>query len=88
MTGTRNRPFSQSTGSEQRAQDHERLRSGPVTQGYPFEVVIPQDLPIEGVILSDQIKSLDWQSRQAKFICRVPKKTLDEVLHKVDLLIH
>ena len=63
----------------------------PVTskaKGYPFEVVIPQDLPIEGVILSDQIKSLDWQSRQAKFICRVPKKTLDEVLHKVDLLIH
>ncbi|OMF68468.1 endoribonuclease MazF [Paenibacillus glucanolyticus] len=63
----------------------------PVTskaKGYPFEVVIPQDLPIEGVILSDQIKSLDWQSRQAKFICRVPKETLNEVLHKVELLIH
>ena len=57
-------------------------------QGYPFEVVIPQDLPIEGVILSDQIKSLDWQSRQVKFICRVPKETLDEVLSRVDLLIH
>lgn len=63
----------------------------PVTskvKGYPFEVVIPQDLPIEGVILSDQIKSLDWQSRQVKFICRVPKETLDEVLSRVDLLIH
>ncbi|MGM1050550.1 MAG: endoribonuclease MazF [Bacillota bacterium] len=63
----------------------------PVTsnaKGYPFEVVIPQDLPIEGVILSDQIKSRDWQSRQVKFICRVPKETLDEVLSRVDLLIH
>lgn len=63
----------------------------PVTskaKGYPFEVVIPQDLTIEGVILSDQIKSLDWQSRQAKFICKVPQETLDEVLYKVDLLIH
>lgn len=63
----------------------------PVTskaKGYPLEVVIPQDLPIEGVILSDQIKSLDWQSRQVKFICRVPKETLDEVLSRVDLLIH
>ncbi|WP_256704032.1 type II toxin-antitoxin system PemK/MazF family toxin [Paenibacillus sp. FSL H8-0259] len=39
----------------------------PVTskpKGYPFEVVIPQDLPFEGVILADQVKSLDWQSRQ------------------------
>ncbi|MCT1398467.1 endoribonuclease MazF [Paenibacillus sp. p3-SID867] len=63
----------------------------PVTskaKGYPFEVIIPQDLPIEGVILSDQIKSLDWQSRQVKFICRVPKETLDEVLSRVDMLIH
>ena len=57
------------------------------TKGYPFEVAIPQNLPIEGVILSDQIKNLDWQSRQAKFICRVPKETLDEVLSKVALLI-
>nr|WP_280175008.1 type II toxin-antitoxin system PemK/MazF family toxin [Paenibacillus uliginis] len=63
----------------------------PVTskaKGYPFEVFIPQDLPLDGVILSDQIKSLDWQSRQVKFIGRVPKETLDEVLSKVDLLIH
>lgn len=34
----------------------------PVTskiKGYPFEVIIPQDLPIEGVILSDQVKVLN-----------------------------
>ncbi|WP_322745766.1 type II toxin-antitoxin system PemK/MazF family toxin [Paenibacillus donghaensis] len=32
----------------------------PVTskrKGYPFEVVIPHHLPIEGVILADQVKS-------------------------------
>lgn len=62
----------------------------PVTsrvKGYPFEVVIPQNLSIEGVILSDQMKSLDWQSRQAKFICKVPEETLNEVLSKIYLLI-
>lgn len=62
----------------------------PVTsriKGYPFEVVIPQNLPIEGVILSDQIKSLDWKSRRAKFICRVPDETLAEVISRIDLLI-
>jgi len=62
----------------------------PVTskiKGYPFEVIIPQDLPIEGVILSDQVKSLDWQSRQAIFICKVPDETLAEVVSKMELLI-
>jgi mRNA interferase MazF len=56
-------------------------------KGYPFEVVIPQDLPIEGVILADQVKSLDWQSRQAEFICKMPQETLSEVILKLDLLI-
>ncbi|WP_338043683.1 type II toxin-antitoxin system PemK/MazF family toxin [Paenibacillus hamazuiensis] len=50
-------------------------------------MIIPRDLPIEGVILSDQIKSLDWQSRRAAFICRVPEQTLNEVLSKIELLI-
>ncbi len=57
-------------------------------KGYPFEVNIPQDLPIEGVILADQVKSLDWESRQAAFICKVPQKTLAEVVSKLNLLIH
>ncbi len=56
-------------------------------KGYPFEVVIPQDLPIEGVILSDQVKSLDWHSRQATFICKVSKDTMTEVISKMELLI-
>lgn len=62
----------------------------PVTsriKGYPFEVMIPRQLPIEGVILSDQVKSLDWQSRNAAFICKVPKHTLDEVISKIQLLV-
>ncbi|AIQ56166.1 endoribonuclease MazF [Paenibacillus borealis] len=56
-------------------------------KGYPFEVVIPQDLPIEGVILADQVKSLDWQSRQAAFICKVPQSILSDVIAKLDILI-
>ncbi len=62
----------------------------PVTsrvKGYPFEVNLPKDLPIEGVVLSDQLKSLDWHSRLAKFICKVPEETLNEALSKIDALI-
>ncbi len=52
-------------------------------KGYPFEVALPTDFPIRGVILSDQIKSLDWRARNAEFICSLPVPTLDEVIAKL-----
>jgi mRNA interferase MazF len=32
-------------------------------KGYPFEVGIPEECDVIGVILSDQVKSLDWRAR-------------------------
>lgn len=32
-------------------------------KGYPFEVALPSGLAISGVVLPDQIKSLDWIAR-------------------------
>ncbi len=58
----------------------------PVTsqvKGYPFEVRLPDDLPLRGVVLSDQIKSLDWRVRRAEWLCRVPDHTVQEVLGKL-----
>jgi mRNA interferase MazF len=46
----------------------------PVTskmKGYPFEVQLPDGYAVSGVVLSDQLKSLDWRSRKAKLIERV-----------------
>ena len=37
-------------------------------KGYPFEVNLPHGLPISGVILANQVKSLDWQARAVEFI--------------------
>ena len=62
----------------------------PVTsraKGYPFEVVLPADLDITGVILADQIKSLDWRVRRAEIACRAPKSVIDEVLGKLTTLL-
>ncbi len=56
-------------------------------KNYPFEVLIPDSLKIGGAILSDQVKSLDWKTRQAEFICKLPAPTLDEVLQKLGTLI-
>jgi mRNA interferase MazF len=53
----------------------------PVTsriKGYPFEQALPQGLPIQGVVLSDQVRSLDWNTRRARTTAH-----LDEVLASV-----
>jgi mRNA interferase MazF len=56
-------------------------------KGYPFEVRIPAGLKVTGVILSDQVKSLDWCVRQAELIDRLPEQTVAEVLSKLSTLL-
>ena len=62
----------------------------PVTshvKGYPFEVVLPADLPVTGAILSDQIKSLDWRVRDAELICTLPDEIVSEIMQKLSTLL-
>lgn len=54
---------------------------------YPFEVKIPNGLEVSGVVLSDQIKSLDWKARKATFCCKLPVATFNEVIEKLSTLI-
>lgn len=56
-------------------------------KGYPFEVLIPEKLKVKGAILSDQVKSLDWKARKAKFMCKLPTETFNEVIKKLSTLI-
>ena len=56
-------------------------------KGYPFEVPLPKGLKVEGVILSDQVKSLDFIARKAEFICHVPKGVLGVVQQYVCALV-
>ena len=53
---------------------------------YPFEVRI--NSIIQGVILSDQIRSIDWKSRNAAFIEKIPEEILKEILENIDLLLN
>jgi mRNA interferase MazF len=55
----------------------------PVTsrvKGYPFEVALPAGLPVNGVILADQIKSLDWRERKAQFAARATAEVIEDVV--------
>jgi mRNA interferase MazF len=56
-------------------------------KGYPFEVALDEGLEIQGAILSDLVKSLDWQTREAKLIGRVSEATVSEVRAKIHTLI-
>jgi len=55
-------------------------------KGYPFEVKI-EGRKINGVALSDQIKSLDWQQRGAEFIIKATEDEMNEIIKKLHVLI-
>jgi mRNA interferase MazF len=56
-------------------------------KGYPFEVALPNDFPISGVVLVDQVKSLDWQKRNAEFIGNLEDKTIERILGLLEKII-
>ncbi|OGL61514.1 MAG: mRNA-degrading endonuclease [Candidatus Tectomicrobia bacterium RIFCSPLOWO2_02_FULL_70_19] len=56
-------------------------------KGYPFEVTLPDGLPVGGVVLADQVKSLDWAIRLVSLKCKAPRAVLEEVTGKLSALI-
>lgn len=56
-------------------------------KGYPFEVNLTPNFEVKGVILSDQIKSLDWRVRKAKYVGKVQNIKLTECLKKLNVLL-
>ena len=58
-----------------------------IVKGYPFEVLLPEGLPVAGAILSDQVKSLDWRMRNAELLCTLSVGIISEVLLKLNTLL-
>lgn len=62
----------------------------PITKqqkGYPFEVLLPSELKIQGVILSDHLKCLDWKARDIQFVEVAPNSVIEEVQAKIEPLL-
>jgi mRNA interferase MazF len=58
-------------------------------KGYPFEVAVPARTPeLHGVILADQVKSLDWHARRAALLGRVPDSIVGEVVGLIGRLLY
>jgi mRNA interferase MazF len=56
-------------------------------KNYPFEVKITNG-KIDGVVLSDQVKSLDWTKRSIEFIARATDEEINETINKLNVLIN
>ena len=55
-------------------------------KNYPFEVKIEND-KINGVILADQIKSLDWKTREIEFIAKETYEKVNEIIDRISVLL-
>ena len=61
----------------------------PVTsriRDWPFNVLLPEELPVQGAVLVDQITTVDWRARSARIACSCPDDVLDEIDAKLDVL--
>jgi mRNA interferase MazF len=62
----------------------------PITRkakGYPFEIVIPEGYPVVGVVLADQVKSLDWRVRDTEPWCKFQRSFYEVILDQVIFLM-
>lgn len=56
-------------------------------KGYPFEVPLPPGGAVTGVVLADQVKSMDWRARRTRFEAQAPPQVVAEVLEKLAVLL-
>jgi mRNA interferase MazF len=56
-------------------------------RGIPFHVPVSGRTPLTGFVMVEQVKSVDFHSRQAKFIAKAPKTIMDEVQGILDACV-
>ena len=56
-------------------------------KGYPFEVPLPGNMKVTGVVLSDAVKNIDWQARTAKYADTAPPEVMEAVQERLLALL-
>jgi mRNA interferase MazF len=57
-------------------------------RGYPFHVAVIRNPDVRGFVMVEQVKSIDYRTRQAKLIGKASDDLLDEVLSILDACIY
>ena len=63
----------------------------PVTSSrrdHPFHVTIPDDCHVTGVVMVEEVKSIDFRARDGKLVGPAPSAVLEEVLALLDACIY
>ena len=56
-------------------------------KGYPFEVPLPDGLPITGAVLADQVRSIDCHARRIEVAGRAPGQVVATVHERIRALL-
>jgi mRNA interferase MazF len=56
-------------------------------KSYPFEVQLPPSLPVQGVVLADHLRSIDFRARNVSLAGAAPAGLVDEVCAKLAPLV-
>lgn len=62
----------------------------PVTsqsKGFPFEVTVPAGGKVHGVVLADQVKSIDWRARETRYMDTLPPEFVQKVARQIIKLL-
>ena len=57
-------------------------------RGIPFHVSVPSKSSLTGFIMVEQVKSVDFVSRQIKFVEKAPDETVMDVLGILDAAVY
>lgn len=66
------------------------LLACPITnqvKGSPFEVPLPRGAKATGVVLANQVRTLDWIARGARLHSKANRETVDEVLARIEAIL-
>ena len=54
---------------------------------HALEVPLPAGLPVKGVVIPQQLRTIDWKARNAKALCKVPRSTLQATRARLKTLL-
>ena len=53
----------------------------------PFHLPVPDTSPLTGFVMAEQVKSVDYDTRKAKFVEKAPSQFVEDVIAIIDACI-
>lgn len=57
-------------------------------KNYPFEVELPDNLVIRGVVLTDQVRTVDWRTRKLNVKGQAPEEVIETCIKRIQTFLY